>query len=74
MNYIMIKMTKSRKVKKKNKIRIKKEYLIDVEKYKRIYCEIFFIGKQKVILFHKFRKNDWVFAANTLIRHCFWNP
>jgi len=43
----MIKMTKSRKVKKKNKIRINKEYLIDVEKYKRIYCEMFFYREAK---------------------------
>jgi hypothetical protein len=26
----------------------------------------FFIGKQKVILFHKFRKNSWVTAASAL--------
>jgi ATP-dependent Zn protease len=63
--YIMIKMTKSRKSKKskkKNKIRIKKKYLIDTVKYKGIYCKMFFffIGKQKIILFPKFRKNGWV--------------
>jgi hypothetical protein len=36
--------TKSRKEKKKkNKIREKKKYLIDMEKIKGIYCEVFFL-------------------------------
>jgi len=43
MNYIMINMTKSKKVKKRKK----KEYLIDIEKYKEIYCQMFFYRKVK---------------------------
>jgi hypothetical protein len=55
-------MTKSRKREANNKIKVKNEYLID----KRIYCEVFFIGSQKVVLFHKFKKNGWMSAVGTL--------
>jgi hypothetical protein len=29
--------------------------------------ECFFIGKQKLVLFPKYRENGWKFAANALI-------
>jgi hypothetical protein len=54
-------------VRKNNKIRVKKKYLIDKGKDNEIYCEIFFIRKQKVILFPKFRENGWVSATSALI-------
>jgi hypothetical protein len=55
-------MTKSRKREANNKIKVKNEYLID----KRIYYEVFFIGNQKVVLFHKFKENGWMSAVGTL--------
>ena len=30
-----------------NKIRVKKKYLIDIKKYKKIYCEVFFYREAK---------------------------
>jgi hypothetical protein len=27
----------------------------------------FFLGKEKIVLFPKYKKNDWVFAASALI-------
>jgi hypothetical protein len=52
---------------KKNKIKVKKIYLIDIRKYKGIYYEIFFsIRKHKVILFPKFKKNGLVSITSTL--------
>jgi hypothetical protein len=42
----------------KEKNKSKKKYLIDIRKCKRIYCMVFFIGKQKVVLFPKYKKND----------------
>jgi hypothetical protein len=43
---------------RKSRKKRKKKYLIDIGKCKWIYCEIFFIGKQKIVLFPKYMKNS----------------
>jgi len=43
-----------------------KEYLIDMEKIKGIYCGVFFIRNQKVVLFLKYMENGWETAKSAL--------
>jgi hypothetical protein len=44
--------------KTQNKIRVKREYLIDIGKYKGIYCNVFIYTKTKIVLFRIFKKNS----------------
>ena len=49
---------------KNNKDKNKKWYLIDIgKKIRKSIVKYFFIENQKVVLFLKFRKNDWEEAS-----------